>query len=215
MAFELPTPRLTQALQEVATDAYRLQLFSGDECQRILQHIEAESLSGDAPMEAPNSMQEYGMVIKGADTTAWISALANTHLRSMIQNTFSYLPTPVFSSFYAFITHYAMDKNRDLSLHVDRSHITINICLSNESINGELTFTGARCADHLDTAPDVAVGIGSFSVGEAVVHAGNQRHFVTGIEEGSRTNLVIWAQMEGWDIRHNDDWVKQRCAACS
>lgn len=215
MIIEYPTPGPIETAQEETGGVFRLQLLSRDQCQKLLRHINAEKPAHDTPSEAPNSMQEYGMVIQDTDVTEWIDALANAHLRPFILNAFPYLPTPVFSNYYAFITNYAIDKNRDLALHVDKSHITINICLENESTHGELTFTGARCRDHLDTASDTAAGMGSFGVGEAVVHAGNQRHYVTEIEQGSRTNLVIWAQMEGWDIGHNDDWVKQRCIACN
>lgn len=189
-------------------------LLSEEQCRSLLYAIKNQPVVDNNTPDNPNNMHEYGVILHSPDLRSWIDELANTQLKKTLQERFPDMPGYYFSSHHSFITSYSADANQDLSLHVDASHITLNICLENQTQGADLVFTGTRCREHIDTSPDEPMTRFRFRPGDAVLHAGNQRHFVTTLESGIRTNLVIWMRLEGEDYEHSNPWVMARCPQC-
>ena len=198
----------------LTNDVFMSPFLSEDQCRSLLYAIKNQSGMSHKALGNPNNMHEYGVILHDPDLRSWIDELANTKLKKTIQKNFPDMPGHYFSSHHSFITTYSKDANQDLSLHVDASHITLNICLENQAQGADLVFTGTRCREHVDTLPDDPMTRLTFRAGDAVLHAGNQRHFATDLESGSRTNLVIWMRLEGEAYDHANPWVVKRCPIC-
>ena len=208
-------PQERSVWREVATDVYAASLFDGSECESMLQAIETQRESAACAAESPNSMQRYGTVVRDPALSKGIADMLRERLRHPIRELFQFLPHSELSEHHAFLTVYGCEGNQDLSLHVDASHITLNICLHNTAKGSNLVFTGRRCLQHLDDVAERPAIAFRFRRGDALLHVGNQRHFVTSIESGQRKNLVVWSRLEKTAFDHSNQWVKERCPACN
>ena len=198
----------------LTSDVFMAPLLTKKECSGLLHAIRNQSIAKESELGSPNNMHEYGVVLSDPDLRSSIDELVNIKLNKTIQQRFPGIPNNHFSSHHSFITSYGAEANQDLSLHVDASHVTLNICLHNQAQGADLVFTGTRCREHVDTLPDQPVSQFKFRPGDAVLHVGNQRHFVTDLESGVRTNLVIWMRLEGENYDHRNPWVTARCPKC-
>lgn len=198
----------------IANGVFLGQLFNNEQCTSMLQAIRSQSDGDSLRKNPPNSMQEYGLVLDDQALAGQIARLANEQLKEDIRYLFPNFPHYEFSEHHAFLTSYGEDANQDLSLHVDASHLTLNICLESNVDGADLVFTGARCRQHVDEAPDKHSVSVRFRRGDALLHLGNQRHLVTPLNSGRRHNLVIWYRLDGEVCEHNNSWVKHLCPAC-
>ena len=200
--------------QQLAQDAFVAPLFNKEQCDSLLFAIQHPVDGMKEAPASPNNLHEYGAVVDDPMLQYWIDELGNKRLKPVIEKLFSWLPDFDLSSHYAFLTRYGEDANKALDLHVDASHITLNICLESHAQGSDLVFTGVRCAKHVDTGADENHAPVRFRQGDAVLHAGCQRHYVTALAGGSRHNLVIWYRLEGEAFDHSNPWVKPRCSEC-
>mmetsp|Transcript_68223 Transcript_68223/g.113408 ORF Transcript_68223/g.113408 Transcript_68223/m.113408 type:complete len:153 (+) Transcript_68223:33-491(+) len=96
---------------------------------------------------------------------------------------------------HAFIVSYALEKDLDLSFHVDSSDVTLNVCLGKAFEGGSLFFRGVRCRAHQQTgaSPNESV-VYSHKPGMALLHRGHHRHGAHPITSGERHNLILWCR---------------------
>lgn len=181
----------------------------------MLKAIEEQSTSLSGNYCHPNSMQDYGIILEDEDLSKWTGALIAKELKRPVIDLFGSLPHYEFCDHHAFLTIYGDEGNSDLSLHVDASHLTLNICLHNDAQGSELVFTGSRCRSHVDDSSDRSTTLFKFDRGDALLHLGSQRHFVTEIDSGCRKNLIIWYRLDEESIDHTNDWIKAECPACN
>lgn len=94
---------------------------------------------------------------------------------------------------HSYLVEYGQELDEDLGFHVDDSEVTLNLCLGEDFSGAELMLLGARCDVHRQTP---VVGSEVIEVehepGQAVLHAGRQRHRVDPIRRGIRRNLIAW-----------------------
>ena len=138
----------------IADGVFLAQLFNDAQCTSILKAIRSQPDGDTLRPNPPNSMQEYGWVLDDPELAGNIAKLANEQLREEIRCLFPNFPHYELSEHHAFLTSYGEDANQGLSLHVDASHLTLNICLDSDVDGTDLVFTGARCRKHVDEAPD-------------------------------------------------------------
>ena len=200
--------------QKLAPHVYLTSLFSAAECEKIIEAIERQGPPPDARYDQPNSMQDYGIVLHDDELSTWAGDLVYSKLRTEVARLFSDMPHHAFTDHHAFMTVYGKEQNSELTLHVDASHVTLNVCLHNDAKGAELVFTGNRCRDHVDDLPDRPPALVEFKRGDALLHIGSQRHFVTEIESGSRKNLVIWYRLDNEPLDHTNSWVRADCPVC-
>ena len=200
--------------RKIAPQVFAASLFDEEQCELILAAIEDQrsSLSGDYCQ--PNTMQDYGIILEDGDISKWAGGLIDTELKRPVIDLFGKLPHYDFCDHHAFLTMYGYEWNRDLSLHVDASHLTLNICLYNDAQGSELVFTGSRCRSHVDDCWDRPTTRFKFNRGDALLHIGSQRHFVTEIDSGCRKNLIIWYRLDRESIDHTNAWITAECRAC-
>ena len=199
----------------LAPGVFTARPFSSAQCQDLLAQIMGEKAPSSVPREQPNSMHNYGMVVNNPELRAQLACLPDTWLATVIPTLFPHLPGNRFGDQHAFMVLYGEDAERDLALHVDASHITLNICLENDGHGGEINFTGARCARHVNEPPDRPSVSHRFEPGDVLLHLGNQRHHVSPLLGGRRRNLLVWYRLEGEVFDHGNSWVRSMCSTCS
>ena len=204
----------TKHWRKIAPQVFAASLFDEEHCELILEAIEAQSASLGGNGCHPNSMQDYGIILKDEHLSKWTGGLIDLELKRPVIDLFGNLPHYNFCDHHAFLTMYGYEGNRDLSLHVDASHLTLNICLYNDAQGSELVFTGSRCRSHVDDCSDRPTTRFKFDRGDALLHMGSQRHFVTEIDSGCRKNLIIWYRLEKESLDHTNEWIKAECPAC-
>nr|XP_051221203.1 2-oxoglutarate and iron-dependent oxygenase domain-containing protein ICU11-like [Lolium perenne] len=76
-------------------------------------------------------------------------------------------------------------------IHVDDSHITLNVCLGKQFTQGQMFFLGSRCGYHVNSEPQLQE-IFSYShvVGQALLYHGRHRHKVCPTS-GFRANMIM------------------------
>jgi len=200
--------------QRVAPKVFTARIFSKAQCQAILDAIESQSSRHPEGLGQPNSMHEYGIVLEEDGLTSAAKYLVEEALGPSIQTLFGELPHLNFSEHHAFLTLYGANANSYLSLHVDASHITLNVCLYTDAEGADLVFTGNRCGKHLDDAPEAHLNTFKFVQGDALLHLGNQRHYVSPVLNGQRKNLIIWSRLNNEVCDHTNPWMAAECPAC-
>jgi len=78
-------------------------------------------------------------------------------------------PVDQFDSHHAFVVDYQIGKDEELDYHMDESLVTLNICLGEEFVGGDVYFNGIRGSGIAERAEMVEV---SHSVGKAIMHVG-------------------------------------------
>jgi hypothetical protein len=156
-------------------------------CEAALQ-----GAGGAAP--APNSMHEYGFGVEAIGGLAW-AAMLGEGLLSAAAPLFPGVTGPVVDV-HAFVAAYGPGRDTSLSLHVDDSTLTLNLCLGDRFRGGEVVFEGVRCPAHRQGPLSAAERFGwEPRPGEAVLHRGAHRHHVSPVWEGRRTHLIVWGRV--------------------
>ncbi len=214
----MPKPSRLDDWRCLAPGVFTARLFSIAQCQDLLAQIAGgkvgESSFSGVPREQPNSMHDYGMVVNNPELSALLACLPDRWLATIIPALFPHLPSSRFVDQHAFMVLYGENAEQDLALHVDASHITLNICLENDAHGGEINFTGARCAKHVNEPSDRTAVSHRFEPGDVLLHVGNQRHYVSPLLGGRRRNLLVWYRLEGEAFDHGNGWVQSMCSTC-
>lgn len=84
--------------------------------------------------------------------------------------------------YYAgFGIYYSQNVQKNLDLHKDDSLYTINMCLENTSENNEIVFNINNKEIPVYLKEDMML-----------IHLGSQAHYTKSIENGNRTNIIMW-----------------------
>ncbi len=135
---------------------------------------------------APNSMNNYGLVINNTPLSSFIKKLQQEYLVPLFKLLFPDYKD--IKDFHAFTIKYSDNEDYNLDPHTDDSDITFNICLTQPIKGSELVFCGnIDSPDHRQVSK-----IYKHTKGHAIIHLGKRRHCAVDILQGSRMNLVIW-----------------------
>lgn len=184
-----------QQWEEVTPGVYRCQLFNETMIPKIRRHLDAASYDAGIPTRRPNSMNRYGLILHHSETIGGSVDLREFHdfylaLCDVVRPVARYL----FQRFvgpgddeetYGFTVRYKADEDVLLSEHSDASLYTLNVNLNtpDEGYSGStLLFV-----DKEGKKQPV-----EFTPGVALLHLGQHRHEALPIENGERTNLIIW-----------------------
>lgn len=166
---------------------YQFKMFNEKFCREFIEEIENFENSG-LPVNRPNSMNNYGIVLDDMGFTPLIN-----EIRTKIVSVFSSFMYPNFGGnnldeHYAFIVSYKMGEDLSLDMHFDSSEVTLNVCLGKNFEGGDLYFNGL---DDYPETQDEEIYV-KHKVGVALLHIGKHRHGATKIKSGERHNLIIW-----------------------
>ena len=185
-------------VQEVTKGVYSFPFLTNEASGMILkevQHYMKYCGEHDLPIHRPNSMNNYGIVMRQMGLHELILDLQVNYLHPISAELFPLHSNGGFSSHHSFIVSYSTDKDTHLDMHTDDSDVTFNICLGNEGFTASgLTFCGIRGqSNHRKFSCSY-----QHHIGHAVVHLGEQRHGADVITSGERHNLIIWNKNEAY-----------------
>tara|TARA_A100001015_G_C14747276_1_gene616099 strand:- start:2 stop:793 length:792 start_codon:yes stop_codon:yes gene_type:complete len=136
--------------------------------------------------QAPNSMNNYGLVLNDTPLKSFIIHLQENYLEPLFK--FLFPKYQKIKNFHAFTVKYSETEDSNLDPHTDDSDITFNICLIQPEKGSELVFCG-----NIDSINHRKVSkIYNHQQGFAIIHLGHRRHTAIDIGKGKRENLVIW-----------------------
>jgi hypothetical protein len=152
---------------------------------------------GPPPEDGPNTLNDHGRPLEGEGVDGLGRLVVEELLEPLRRAHFADVcPWPLDAE-YAYLIEYGDHGDLDLPLHVDASHLTLNLCLGDWFEGGELVFEGLRCEGHreLPPAPEEVLPL-DHAPGRAFVHLGAHRHRVAPVTIGRRRNLIVWARHE-------------------
>lgn len=162
------------------------------------------------PLEPPNTMNQYGVV---TDTLGLDLAPLREALRPLAGRLFPAHGGATVDHHHAFVVRYAEGEDLDLGFHADDAEVTLNLCLGDGFLGGDLYFEGERCAGHRQSPSSPAERFPwAHQPGVALLHAGANRHGARPLRAGERHNLILWlrsAEARARDDGSCPDW----CAA--
>lgn len=165
------------------------------------------------PQQAPNSMNNYGLVLNEVGLRPTFDKVLQGFLLGIGARLFGGdanratelhgqpLCTDMWGGgtldyHHTFIVRYRPDEDRHLDMHVDDCDVTFNFGLTESSDFGgsDLAFCGMRGSEshrrHSCTY--------KHDKGRCVVHAGKLRHGAMDIKSGERHNLIVWTKSKGY-----------------
>jgi len=177
-------------------------------CDKLLEEAKHYSDTG-MPQRAPNSMNNYGVVLNEIGLRPSFQRMLDGYMAGMAglffgeddarPATLDGKPADLenwggatVSDHHTFIVRYRPDEDRHLDMHVDECDVTFNFGLCNpDSFKGsDLAFCGMfgspEHRKHLHTYAHVK--------GRCVLHSGKRRHGALNVEEGERASLIMWTK---------------------
>ena len=168
---------------------HSFQLFSDEFCRMFLEELDNYHATG-LPIDRPNSMNNYGIIVNNIGMQPVIGALQ----RSVLQPIANLLhPSTAsigrgFDGHHSFMVQYKAGEDLGLDMHTDDSDVTFNVCLGRNFTGASLTICGdSRTPNHRQFFHSYV-----HVIGRCLVHLGSRRHGADDIREGERNNLIIW-----------------------
>jgi hypothetical protein len=202
-------------LREVHPGVWAGALFERGWCARVLQEAlayRAWSTRHGSTWAAPNSMHHRGIMLTDMGLEGLFDDWMRTGLQPLAEELFPDHLSGDLVECHAYIVEYSRMTQSHLGFHVDDSQITLNLCLGEDFEGSELYFEGPRCALHVDTPsrPDENFEW-THQPGQAVLHAGKNRHGVRPIQTGRRWSLIAWFRDGSGRARWDQDWEENHC----
>ncbi|MDG1491250.1 MAG: hypothetical protein P8R43_05120 [Planctomycetota bacterium] len=199
--FELSEGGFSSGEEEVlAPGVLLVPLLTPAACQEVLAQIE-ERRRALAVRRPPSSMHDHGVMLGSIGLDGLIDQLRG-RLAPLLEAHFPLQGGPEIDHHHSYLVEYGRELDEDLGFHVDDSEVTLNLCLGEEFSGAELVLLGARCDLHRQTeVADSEVIEIEHQPGQAVLHAGRQRHRVDPILRGTRRNLIAWLRSSGYRER--------------
>lgn len=190
--------KLRELVREVSPGVFVFDLLPADFCVKLLEeihHFESWCEKTGKTIHRPNSMNNYGAILDDFGFEPCLEQMVSQVMNVISSVLFPHIG-PTLDHHHGFLVEYEMGKDQELSLHVDDSDVTLNVCLGEDFSNGELLFEGVRCNHHQSTThplPGEQCVI-EHKLGQACVHVGRHRHSAMPISRGKRCNLILWCR---------------------
>ncbi|XP_013736493.1 2-oxoglutarate and iron-dependent oxygenase domain-containing protein CP2 isoform X1 [Brassica napus] len=189
-------------------------------CEMMLAEVENfEKWVGETKFRImrPNTMNKYGAVLDDFGLDSMLDKLMESFIRPMTKVFFSDVGGATLDSHHGFVVEYGKDRDLDLGFHVDDSEVTLNVCLGNQFVGGELFFRGTRCERHVNTTtkPDQEIYDYSHVPGQAVLHRGRHRHGARATTSGHRVNMLLWCRSSVFrELKSHQKEFSSWCGEC-
>ncbi|ESQ48089.1 hypothetical protein EUTSA_v10020957mg [Eutrema salsugineum] len=164
----------------------------------------------------PNTMNKYGAVLDDFGLDTMLDKLMECFIRPISKVLFNDVGGATLDSHHGFVVEYGKDRDVDLGFHVDDSEVTLNVCLGNQFVGGELFFRGTRCEKHVNTATKSDEIFDYCHVpGQAVLHRGRHRHGARATTAGHRVNMLLWCRSSVFrELKSHQKEFSSWCGEC-
>jgi len=180
-------PMRAMMREELPGLVFSFPMFSVPFCEMLLEEVEAYEGSG-MPVQRPNSMNNYGLILNQVGMEHWMSALQLAVTQPISELLFPEEGAHL-DGHHSFTVRYTAGEDLGLDMHTDDSDVTFNICLGKPGFTAAgLTFCGMMAKhDHRRFKLKY-----KHEIGRCVCHLGRQRHGADDIADGCRVNLIMW-----------------------
>jgi len=186
--------------------------FTDEFCEALVAEVKHYK-SLDMPGRAPNSMNNYGLILNEVGMRPVFSALLREVFLPLGAKTFGDeadrartihgISTGTenwggssLDDHHTFVVLYQTDGDKHLDMHIDECDVTFNFAItSHEHFEGsDLTFCGMFDADtHRKYHYEY-----KHVKGRCVLHSGKRRHGALDIEKGERASLIMWTKSKAF-----------------
>jgi len=182
--------------QETSTRIFSFDMFTKDFCRELIEEIEHFEASG-LPVNRPNSMNNYGVILDEIGFTPFLSELRMSFLIPFTQILYPDVGGASLDHHHGFVVQYKMKEDKGLNFHYDESEVTLNVCLGKEFEGGSLYFQGLLMepSTHDENFEFRHVP------GRAILHIGKHRHGANPIENGERFNIILWMMSSTYQLK--------------
>ncbi|XP_030476410.1 2-oxoglutarate and iron-dependent oxygenase domain-containing protein CP2-like isoform X2 [Syzygium oleosum] len=164
----------------------------------------------------PNTMNKYGVVLDDFGLENMLARMMDEFVRPIARVFYPEVGGATLDSHHGFVVEYGMDRDVELGFHVDDSEVTLNVCLGEQFLGGELFFRGVRCDKHVnsETQPEESFDYDHLP-GHAVLHRGRHRHGARATTSGHRANLIMWCRSSVFrELRKYQTDFSSWCGEC-
>mmetsp|Transcript_25938 Transcript_25938/g.59940 ORF Transcript_25938/g.59940 Transcript_25938/m.59940 type:complete len:566 (-) Transcript_25938:68-1765(-) len=177
-------------------------------CEALLEEVKHYRKSG-LPGRAPNSMNNYGLVLNEVGLRDTFTALLDEVFLPIGAKVFGDEADrarkihgvetgtedwggSTLDDHHSFVVLYQPDGDKHLDMHIDECDVTFNFAItSHENFEGsDLAFCGMFDADNHRKYHHEYKHI----KGRCVLHSGKRRHGALDIEKGERASLIMWTK---------------------
>ncbi|MFO0559293.1 MAG: hypothetical protein U0269_14855 [Polyangiales bacterium] len=194
----LSSSNVESALVERAPGVFEFELFTEETCHRWLRELHAfehHCRRNNLLPTRPNSMNAYGVVLSELGLEYAMDDQLARCVRPIAKAVLPEHHADTLDHQHSFVVEYSEDGDRSLALHVDDSEITLNVCLGWEFDGASVLFHGVRCDEHRGDPSSIEERFEwTPAPGRALIHAGSNRHVVSELRSGRRSNLIMWAK---------------------
>ena len=203
--------KLRQLLRCEAPGVFSFPLFTDYYCRILVEELDAIAASG-VPVDRPNSMNQYGVILNFVgmqgvftrlqqevfgpiaqvlfpnvvgESSAVMTSTKQGHSQKKPRMEDKPLPSEnwgYFDSHHTFVVQYEPGKDLGLDMHTDASHVTFNACLGKEFTGAPLVFCGVQ-GNPTHRKQSLTY---AHERGRCVVHLGQRRHGARNITTGQR-----------------------------
>ncbi|KMZ56356.1 2-oxoglutarate (2OG) and Fe(II)-dependent oxygenase superfamilyprotein [Zostera marina] len=189
---------LRNILSEPHPGLYTFSMLQPFFCDMMVSEVENfEKWVGTVKLKImrPNTMNKYGVVLDDFGLEPMLDTLMEDFISPLSRALFVEVGGQSLDSHHGFVVEYGNDKDRELGFHVDDSEVTLNVCLGNKFLGGDLFFRGVRCEKHVnsDIQPEEYFDY-QHVPGQAILHRGRHRHGALPTTDGYRINMILWCR---------------------
>uniref|UniRef100_A0A915KNI3 Fe2OG dioxygenase domain-containing protein n=1 Tax=Romanomermis culicivorax TaxID=13658 RepID=A0A915KNI3_ROMCU len=169
---------------------YQFPVFTESFCVKLIEEIDNFNKNPYIPKERPNTMNKYGVLLDEMGMLPLIDEVRKSYLNHLSKCLFPDVFDDTLDSHRAFTVAYTRDTEAELGFHYDNAEVTLNVALDdcNSFKGGQVYFCGMR-NDPIESTSCCAV---DHKLGYGILHRGQQLHGALPIEQGRRSNLIIW-----------------------
>ena len=178
---------LSNLKKHTETGLYSFPFLKPTYCQQLLEELDFYVQTG-LPVESPNSMNNYGLIIDHIGMSSVITQIREQFISKLSRLLYPSSGGDTLDSHHAFVVSYKQGEDIELDFHYDTSEVTLNVCLGRTFTGGQLYFKGL--CDQLATYKENYIY--SHVPGVALIHVVKHRHGAMKILSGERHNLIIW-----------------------
>ncbi len=206
---------LRRILKQDAPEVYSFEMLNRDFCDKLIRETDwfgKWCVQQGLPKNVPNTMNHYGAVLDDFGFYPCLQQLMVKYVSPLSRFLFPDVGGATLDGHHGFVVEYQIGKDESLSFHVDQSDVTLNVCLGEEFVGGNLYFGGIRCAVHQQTEPrkEEEISVPHFP-GQALLHRGKHRHAAQQIEKGRRMNLILWCMSRSFQRKYDSSQCQDWC----
>eukprot|EP01119_Soliformovum_irregulare_P006930 TRINITY_DN19340_c0_g1_i1.p1 TRINITY_DN19340_c0_g1~~TRINITY_DN19340_c0_g1_i1.p1 ORF type:complete len:324 (+),score=51.74 TRINITY_DN19340_c0_g1_i1:244-1215(+) len=190
--------KLREIPLEASPGVWIFDMLTPEFCNKLIEEVDAFQQWCDANLlriHRPNNVNHYGVVLDDFGFYDILQEWLKRFIKPMAAFLLPEFGGDSLDDHHGFVVEFEIGKESDTNFHVDRSEVTLNVCLGKVFEGGDIYFSGVRCSDHINgpANPDEKFEIPR-QIGQALIYSGRHRNGSHPITSGERLSLTMWCR---------------------